>query len=246
MEPTAMSVIQGMPPALADVSAPRVAAEFTLKLTPFDQRRYRKLIAARAKTIRRVARRLKPAMGLATALDAGCGVGFFTQTLAECGLRVRGFDGREENIVEARKRFPRLPFETADIEERGILRLGRFDFVLCCGLMYHLENPLLAMRKLRALTEKCLLLESMCIPDEKPSMLLREEPRTDDQGRTWPAEISAPCVHTPEYGTRSAMTVVVPASGRPHVRVADGPPCESPFLDVSGLWTERGSAEMAG
>ena len=72
------------------------------------------------------------------------------------------------------------------------------------------------------------------------------EPRTDDQGRTWPPEISAPCVHTPEYGTRSAMTVVVPASGRPHVRVADGPPCESPFLDVSGLWTERGSAEMAG
>ena len=184
MECSAMSVIQGMPPALADVSATRVAAEFTLKLTPFDQRQYRKLIAARAETIRRVARRLKPAMGLGTALDAGCGVGFFSQTLEECGLRVRGFDGREENIVEARKRFPGLPFETGDIEERSILRLGRFDFVLCCGLIYHLENPLLAMRHLRALTEKCLLLESMCIPDARPSMLLREEPRTDDQSLT--------------------------------------------------------------
>jgi uncharacterized protein with NRDE domain len=72
------------------------------------------------------------------------------------------------------------------------------------------------------------------------------EPRVDDQGRTWPAEISAPCVHTPAYGTRSAMTVLVPSGGEPVVRVADGRPCATPFLDVSGLWTQRGSAEMAG
>jgi uncharacterized protein with NRDE domain len=62
-------------------------------------------------------------------------------------------------------------------------------------------------------------------------------PRTDDTGRVWPAEISAPCVHTPEYGTRSAMTVCLPAEGVPVVRVADGRPCEVPFLDVTRLWT---------
>jgi uncharacterized protein with NRDE domain len=62
------------------------------------------------------------------------------------------------------------------------------------------------------------------------------EPRTDQAGRTWPAEISAPCVHTPDYGTRSAMTVVLPADGVPLLRVADGPPCERPFRDVTSLW----------
>jgi len=189
-----MSVMNGISPKVVEVPAPSSmppsstptssATEFTIRLTPFDQRPYRKLIAARAETIRRVAEKLKEAMRLETALDAGCGVGFFSRTLEECGLNVCGFDGREENIVEARKRFPHLPFETADVEERSILKLGRFDFVLCCGLLYHLENPLLAMRNLRALTEKCLLLESMCIPDEKPSMLLREEPRADDQSLT--------------------------------------------------------------
>ena len=179
-----MSVIHGMPRPFAEVTAPNITTEFTLKLTPFDQRQYRKLIAARAETIRRVVGRLNPVFQLASALDAGCGVGFFSKTLDECGLNVCGFDAREENIAEARKRFPYLPFETADIEKRTILELGRFDFVLCCGLLYHLENPLLAMRNLRALTEKCLLLESMCIPDEKPSMLLREEPRADDQSLT--------------------------------------------------------------
>lgn len=179
-----MSVLNGMPPAAADAAAPKITTEFTLELTPFDQRPYRRLIAARAETIRRVARKLKPVCGLSNALDAGCGTGFFSQTLAECGLNACGFDGRKENIAEARKRYPEVPFETGDIEERGILELGRFDFVLCCGLLYHLENPLRAMRNLRALTEKCLLLESMCIPDERPAMLLREEPRAADQSLT--------------------------------------------------------------
>jgi uncharacterized protein with NRDE domain len=64
------------------------------------------------------------------------------------------------------------------------------------------------------------------------------EPRTDETGRVWPPEISAPCVHTAAYGTRSAMTVVVPAAGLPVVRVADGQPCTHPFLDATGLWSE--------
>jgi uncharacterized protein with NRDE domain len=62
------------------------------------------------------------------------------------------------------------------------------------------------------------------------------EPRTDDSGRVWPAEITAPCVHTAGYGTRSAMTVVVPLDGLPALRVADGPPCEVPMREVTGMW----------
>ncbi len=62
------------------------------------------------------------------------------------------------------------------------------------------------------------------------------EPRTDDSGRIWPPEISAPCVHTAGYGTRSAMTVLVPLHGLPALRVADGPPCQVPMTDVTGMW----------
>ena len=179
-----MPAIHGVSSPFAEVSSSSRTTEFTLALTPFDQRQYRRLIATRAETIRRVVGKLMPVLGLTNALDAGCGVGFFSKTLEECGLDVCAFDGRAENVVEARKRFPSVPFETADIEDRNTLELGRFDFVLCCGLIYHLENPLLAIRNLRALTEKCLLLESMCIPDKNPSMLLREEPRVDDHSLT--------------------------------------------------------------
>ncbi len=63
------------------------------------------------------------------------------------------------------------------------------------------------------------------------------EARTDSAGRVWPPEVTAACVHAEGYGTRSAMTVVVPASGIPTVRVADGRPCESDLRDATGLWT---------
>jgi uncharacterized protein with NRDE domain len=69
------------------------------------------------------------------------------------------------------------------------------------------------------------------------------EPRTDATGRTWPPAISAPCVHTEAYGTRSAMTVCVPDSGLPVVRVADGPPCEATFLEVTRWWQRSAAAQ---
>ena len=169
---------------IREVQPIRLTTEITIHLTPFDQKEYRQLIEARGETIQHTVARLKPALGLSNAVDAGCSTGFFSQTLAECGLNVCGFDARGENVTEARRRFPHIPFEQGDIEERAILQLGQFDFVLCFGLLYHLENPLLAIRHLRGLTEKCLLLESMCLPEEKPSMLLRGEPRQQDQSLT--------------------------------------------------------------
>jgi uncharacterized protein with NRDE domain len=55
-------------------------------------------------------------------------------------------------------------------------------------------------------------------------------------GRVRPPELSAACVHTPTYGTRSALIITVCADGPPRLRVADGPPCEVPFRDATGLW----------
>lgn len=178
----------------SQMQAVHPATEITIKLTPFDQKEYRALIEARDQTLRRIVKRLKPDLGLATAVDAGCGVGFFSQTLAECGLRTCGFDARAENVDEARRRFPGIPFEQADVETREISRLGQFDLVLCFGLLYHLENPWQAIRNLRAITEKCLVLESMCLPEERCTLLLRQEPHQDDQSLTqmacYPSESS--------------------------------------------------------
>jgi len=63
-----------------------------------------------------------------------------------------------------------------------------------------------------------------------------QQPDAGGPGRVRPAELSAACVHTASYGTRSAMIVSVGATGPPRVRVADGPPCQAPFRDVTALW----------
>jgi len=55
-------------------------------------------------------------------------------------------------------------------------------------------------------------------------------------GLARPAELSAACVHTERYGTRSAMIVGVDPAGLPRVSVAAGPPCVTPLLDVTGMW----------
>jgi len=52
-----------------------------------------------------------------------------------------------------------------------------------------------------------------------------------------PAELAAACVHSDGYGTRSAALVSVPTEGFPHLWVADGPPCRSPFIEVNKLWS---------
>ena len=123
-------------------------------------------------------------MRLTTALDAGCGPGFFTKLLSDCGLQVQGFDGRAVNTTQASQRYPNIPFDTYDVEDASVLKLGVFDLVLCFGLLYDLESPLRAIRHLQSLTGKVLVLESMVIPGKESIVLLREEPKSDDQSLT--------------------------------------------------------------
>jgi hypothetical protein len=87
-------------------------------------------------------------------------------------------------VLEARSRYPDIEFHQGNVEDEAILREGKFDLVFCFGLLYHLENPLLAIRHLRALTKGGLLLESMCIPDPSVSMVLLNEPRFENQSLT--------------------------------------------------------------
>src|SRR2546425_10040176 len=98
-----------------EVQPIELTTEITIHLTPFDQKENRQLIEARGETIQRVVTPLKAALKLSNAVDAGCGVGVFSQTLADCGLNVCGFAGRGENATEAPRRFPHMRFDHGDI-----------------------------------------------------------------------------------------------------------------------------------
>ncbi len=148
----------------------------------FDRAHATRLVEARQALLREILPACMQTYGLRTALDVGCGVGYFSTFLRDIGLEVSGLDARPQNIEEARRRHPGIPFHVADLEDPGVQKLGQFDFVLCFGLLYHLENPMRAFRNLRALTGKLLLVESAAIPEKKPALYLRDEPEIEDQG----------------------------------------------------------------
>lgn len=148
----------------------------------FDLLLYQQLIVSRESFLRRVLPHLQRELSLRRALDAGCGIGFFSSLLGSLGFRVVAFDGRQDNVDEATRRYPGIDFRTADVEELVPPELGSFDLVLCFGLLYHLENPFRAVRNLHALTAKVLLIESMCIPDKRVLLEFRDEGPSEDQG----------------------------------------------------------------
>ena len=92
-----------------------------------------------------------------TALDLACHEGWFAQQVAALGFDVLGVDARAQHVADAALAAEAcgaagLHFRTADVHALDPARDGRFDLVLCLGLIYHLENPVGALRTARALT----------------------------------------------------------------------------------------------
>ncbi len=148
----------------------------------FDVKIYDDLNAARGAVVSSLLSELKAPLGLGTAVDVACGAGFFSNLLKSLGLEVTGVDGRQQNVEDSRSRHPGVRFERFNAEDPALRSLGKFDLVFCFGLLYHLENPLLAIRHLHALTGRLLLVEGVIFPGDEPIMGLVDETPSDDQG----------------------------------------------------------------
>jgi tRNA (mo5U34)-methyltransferase len=131
----------------------------------------------RRETIEPVVRKALAAAGPgATLLDLGCNEGWFGHMALEWGAaRVVGVDVRALNIRRARlirDHFgipgDRLEFQQVSIHDLDPERLGTFDVVLFLGLIYHLENPIGALRVARALTDGLVVVESQLTSENEP------------------------------------------------------------------------------
>lgn len=106
------------------------------------------------------------------ALDLASHQGWFSIKLAQSGFKqIRGFDARAGHVADARLMATTLDvanvqFEQSDVHALTPEAAGIHDLVLCLGLIYHLENPVGALRVARSLCRGLCLIETQIAPGQ--------------------------------------------------------------------------------
>ncbi|MDR9453967.1 MAG: class I SAM-dependent methyltransferase [Wenzhouxiangella sp.] len=105
-----------------------------------------------------------------TALDLASHQGWFSLKLAELGCaEVTGLEPRAEHVKDARLMAEAcgrhdVAFVEAGIEDIANTGIETADVVLMLGLLYHLENPISAIRAARAYCKRVCLIETQVGP----------------------------------------------------------------------------------
>jgi cephalosporin hydroxylase len=119
---------------------------------------------------------LRAAGPAARALDLACNEGWFCHRLLEWGAaEVVGIDIREKNVRRAELMrdhlgvpAERLRLVRGDVLQSAPEQYGTFDVVLLLGLVYHVEDPIGAMRRAAALTRRLCVVESQLTRQTDP------------------------------------------------------------------------------
>lgn len=104
-------------------------------------------------------------------LDVACHEGYFAIEMAKLGFRsVLGVDLREESLGRARViaellKLKNVQFRQLNAEQVGPETTGEVDVTLFLGLLYHLENPMLCLRKAALVTRELCLIETQIVDE---------------------------------------------------------------------------------
>ena len=104
------------------------------------------------------------------AIDIACHQGWFATQLAEWNADdVLAIDARAEHVADTTLirdalNLANLRVQQADVHALEPAKIGQFDLVLMLGLIYHLENPVGALRTALALTRNACVVETQIVP----------------------------------------------------------------------------------
>ena len=152
-------------------------------------------------------------------LDVGCGVGHFLPFYLRRGCSVVAVDGRQENIVELRRRHPHVDARVDDVQDIDPRQYGEFDVIHCFGLLYHLDSPVAALRRFNAMCRRLLILETMVCDSSRPLSVLADETMAASQ-----AMQGLGCRPSPSF-----VTLALNRAGFKYVYAAAVPPRHSDF-----------------
>jgi hypothetical protein len=118
-----------------------------------------------------LARHFPRGLAGSSAVDLACHQGYFSTELARRGCReVLALDARPEHVADTRLIARTLGLDQvkpvlSDVHAASAAELGTHPLVLCFGLIYHLENPIGALRVARTLCSGLCLIETQVVPN---------------------------------------------------------------------------------
>lgn len=114
----------------------------------------------------------------ASVLEVAGGIGDHTSFFLDRGCIVVSTEGRPENLVILRQRYPSLDVRQLDLDNP--VDLGQsFDIVYCYGTLYHLQRPAEALTFMAACCRNMLLLETCVSYGDHRAIGLVDEAPTD-------------------------------------------------------------------
>ena len=109
-----------------------------------------------------------------TLLDLACLEGGLTLEMAREDILALGVEGQKENydkcqLIKDYFDLPNLDFLLSDVKDLDPKVHGLFDLILCCGLLYHLDEPVKFLYKLNSLCpdDGVLFLDTHIAPNEQ-------------------------------------------------------------------------------
>lgn len=128
-------------------------------------------------------------------IDVACNSGGFSVEAAKRGAEyVLGFDVADRyldqaNFIKRALGMNQIEFKKMAMEDCDEQQIGMFDIAFCFGILYHLENPVYAMKKLASVTREIMVVDATVIktPLSRHSMWKMNVPRvvdSDDKSTT--------------------------------------------------------------
>jgi len=103
-------------------------------------------------------------------LDVACNCGGFSVKAAKYSAEyVLGIDLMDHyieqaNLIKNALELEQVEFKTMSVENLDESVVGLFDVTFCFGILYHFENPILAMKRLASVTKGMMLIDTTVIP----------------------------------------------------------------------------------
>lgn len=128
-------------------------------------------------------------------IDVASNAGGFSVEAAKYGAEyVLGIDVADRylaqaNFIKQALGLNQIEFKKMPVEDCNEQAIGTFDIAFCFGILYHLENPVYAMKKLASVTQEIMVVDANVIqtPFSRNSMWKMNVPRvleSDDKSTT--------------------------------------------------------------